>query len=552
MAKEQKSEELTTGKSDRHDDKVVNMHGPEMEVCNDSTGDELINRDSRHEEDWVEGASSSKTNALNSSIFDFVDRYEQALKGSGTARIENFLPGDSAIRLEVLGEILQVDVERRVRNGEVNLSCLEYFEKYPDLLEKPEIVISIIRREMLLKQRIDVDVDVGQYLSRLPGMAPRIHSLAVKHGFRPPEIKGYAKLVRIASGGMGVIFSARDAAFGRDVAIKVMKEGMSAAAFDREAHIMANLAHPCIPPIHAKGLLADGRPFFVMKLIHGKTLKERLDQRSQSEEGRTIAELSSGVGDLLGIFEDMCQAVGYAHSQGVIHRDIKPANIMVGAFGEVQVMDWGLAKTLDPAKDSPFFVPENSGTGKATLLNYPEAVMISQPGTVKGTAPYMAPEQARGETADARADVFSLGGILLEMLTGDPPFRGNGHHDTIDMAAKADLAKAFKLLDLCEANPDLVRLCKSSLAAERNDRPRDAKALALAMVQYRVKIEEQSREYIFNSASHSPQSNQVVKQTFIGYWVSNLSNKSAWYVGVVTFAIALVALLAFIAFWRSS
>lgn len=489
-------------------------------------------------------------NASNYKIYEYVDRYEQALMSLGLAQIESFLPSDSKIRMEVLGEIIQVEMEHRFRNGETNLCCAGYIERYPELIKKPEIVINLIKREMHLKQRFGGDIDFKYYKSILPSLATSIHSLSIRHGSIWPEIVGYAKIAKIASGGMGLIFSARDVAFGRDVAIKVMREGMSAAAFDREANIMANLAHPCIPPIHVKGLLADGRPYFVMKLIRGKTLKQRLDQRSQSEEGRTVAELSCGVGELLGIFEDICQAVGYAHSQGVIHRDIKPANIMVGAFGEVQVMDWGLAKTIDSCSVSSSLMPDNFGDGKATIFNFPESPMISQLGAVKGTAPYMAPEQARGEVADTRADVFALGGILLEMLTGDPPFCGNGQHDTVEMAAKADLARAFKQLDLCEANPDLIRLCKSSLAADRDNRPHDAKALALAMVQYRVRIEEQSRESYYKFESKSTQRNQAEIQTFYGKFISTLSGQPDWHLVAVALAIVLLTFCTFVGFWR--
>ena len=492
----------------------------------------ISNRESGTVRPPNQSTRASNNLTVQSTVFELVDRYEKTLKESGSADIKAFLPKDPEARLDVLGEILQVDIEVRFRKGERNASCIDYLDQFPELTGESDILLGLLSREMAVKQRghVDVDLDVELYQARLPALASTIHAMAVKHGFRSPEIKGYNRLIKIAAGGMGVIFSARDASFGRDVAIKVMKEGMSSAAFDREAHIMANLPHPCIPPIHAKGTLADGRPYFVMKLIHGKTLKERLDQRSQSEESRTIAELSTGQGDLLGIFENMCQAVGYAHSQGVIHRDIKPANIMVGSFGEVQVMDWGLAKTIEPVKFLPESNSEAKGTGKTTLLNYPEAEMITQPGVVKGTAPYMSPEQARGEPADERSDVFSLGGILLEMLTGEPPFNAKTHIEAVDLAAKADLSHAFRFLDRCEANPDLVRLCKWSLAADPAHRPSDAKALALAMVQYRVKLEDQANEWNsvneFNKSGHKP---------MFGFFASGLpANGPLMVIGIVS------------------
>src|SRR5262249_30223272 len=146
----------------------------------------------------------------------------------------------------------------------------------------------------------------------------------------------------IARGGMGVIFRATDNALGREVAIKVLVERFApdsgtARRFADEARIAAQLQHPGIPPVHDVGTLPDGRPFLAMKLIKGQTLEELLQARPDvsGERGRYVA-----------VFEQVCQAVAYAHSRGVIHRDLKPSNVMVGAFGEVQVMDWGLAKVL--------------------------------------------------------------------------------------------------------------------------------------------------------------------------------------------------------------
>jgi len=472
-------------------------------VSGSSVGDELSTLETVNSESGGNRLKMSTESTFvdsesfpDSCVSGYVNRFQKALKESGSTNIDHFLPTESEIKVEVLAGIAQVEMESRFRKGEWDVSSLEYLEKYPELSGDMKIVLNLLSKEMAVKQRDNAEVEVELYQGRFPAIAPAIHALAVRYGFNPPFIKGYTRLVKIAGGGMGVIYSARDTLFGRDVAIKVMRHGMSGTAFDREIHIMANLPHPCIPPIHAKGLLADGRPYFVMKWIHGKTLKESLDQRSKSEEGRSVAELSAGEGDLLGIFENMCQAVGYAHSMGVVHRDLKPANIMVGAFGEVQVMDWGLAKTVESGKFSPVVFSEKQLSDKPTLLNHPEGWNISHPGAVKGTAPYMAPEQARGEPADARSDVFSLGGILLEMLTGKPPFHAETQIDAIELAAKADLSKAFGLLDRCDANPDLIKLCKWSLAADPSHRPGDAKALALAMVQYRMKMEEQAGEVI--------------------------------------------------------
>jgi hypothetical protein len=293
-------------------------------------------------------------------------------------------------------------------------------------------------------------------------------------------IPGYDLQPEIARGGMGVVYAARDLAFGREVAIKVMLPGMDAAAFVREARITGRLPHPGIPPVYALGELPDGRPFLAMKLIRGDTLDKVLKARG--------TDLTADRGRLLAAFEQMCHAVGYAHAQGIIHRDLKPSNIMVGAFGEVQVMDWGLAKETRSAE---------VGTGNETTTDSavpPSALpdpsyQATVAGQIKGTPAHMAPQQARGEPVDARADVFALGGILAAILTGKPPFAGNSVLDTIIRAAQAELGETFAHLDAAGADADLLALCKTCLTAKADDRYSDATELAHAVAAYRAEVE---------------------------------------------------------------
>src|SRR6516162_4881655 len=159
----------------------------------------------------------------------------------------------------------------------------------------------------------------------------------------PPENPpGYELLEVIGRGGMGVVYRARDIALDRDVAVKLLSEryppdSPGSLRFLREARITAQLQHPAIPAVHEIGTLPDGRSFLAMKLIKGNTLTDIV---------RSRADLTVDRGKLLSIFESVCQAMGYAHAHRVIHRDLKPANIMVGPFGEVQIMDWGLAKVV--------------------------------------------------------------------------------------------------------------------------------------------------------------------------------------------------------------
>src|SRR5262245_24834375 len=159
------------------------------------------------------------------------------------------------------------------------------------------------------------------------------------------DLPGFGLLEEVGRGAMGVVYRARDTAFDRDVAIKILQDcyppdGPAARRFLGEARITGQLQHPGIPAVHQVGTTPNGRPFLAMKLVKGQTLQQLRKARQDSAEDR---------GHLLGVFEQVCQAVACAHAHHVIHRDLKPANVMVGAFGEVQVMDWGLAKVLSAA-----------------------------------------------------------------------------------------------------------------------------------------------------------------------------------------------------------
>ncbi len=172
----------------------------------------------------------------------------------------------------------------------------------------------------------------------------------------PRQVGDYEVLSEIARGGMGVVYRASDPALGRVVAVKMLQDcyGPDSAAahrFANEARITAQLQHPGIPPVHEVGTLPDGRPFLAMKLIRGETLEAMLKQRTEPANGQVVGRIgnpsyATDRARLVAAFEQVCQAVAYAHAHGVIHRDLKPANVMVGSFGEVQVMDWGLAKVL--------------------------------------------------------------------------------------------------------------------------------------------------------------------------------------------------------------
>jgi serine/threonine-protein kinase len=226
-----------------------------------------------------------------------------------------------------------------------------------------------------------------------------------------------------------------------------------------------------------------------MKLIKGQTLATLLQARPGP-----AAELPR----FLNILEAVAQTVAYAHARGVIHRDLKPSNVMVGNFGEVLVMDWGLAKVLPRggvADDASAGKVDHQDTVIATARTGSDDPNLSQPGSVMGTPAYMAPEQARGEVGriDQRCDVFALGSILCEVLTGQPAFTGRSPGEIQRKAALGDLADARSRLDACGADADLVALARDCLSAEIEDRPPDAAAVAGRLSAYRTSLQERMR-----------------------------------------------------------
>jgi tetratricopeptide (TPR) repeat protein len=265
-------------------------------------------------------------------------------------------------------------------------------------------------------------------------------------------------------GGMGVVWRVRDLQFQRLLAVKVMKaesaDSRRVRYFFREARITAQLAHPSIVSVHAMGRLADGRPYYTMKLVEGKTLAEILQAEPDVASRRT---------ELLQVFARVCEALAFAHRERVLHLDLKPGNVMVGAHREVQVMDWGLSKLLDESDDQ---------TG------------------VAGTWPYMSPEQANGriEEVDRRSDVFGLGAMLCAILTGKPPYVGPTPEDVKRQACEADLGGAYARLDACGADAELIALARACLSPEPKDRPEDASAVEKRLTNYLASVEERLRK----------------------------------------------------------
>jgi serine/threonine protein kinase len=330
----------------------------------------------------------------------------------------------------------------------------------------------------------------------------------------------YVPGAELGRGGMGMVCRALDIDLRRDVAMKIMlpdARESKYARFIEEAQVTGQLEHPNIVPVHDLGIDAEQRPYFTMKLVNGQPLSELL-ARLRKEEPEAIAQWP--LGRLLGAFMGVCNGIAYAHEHGVVHRDLKPANIMLGGFGEAQVMDWGLAKigavrhagkrvqslrddlirrvthrqrrsasdphleaigpddlieddddaaSSPPATDNPF----------ETRMGERDAGTMTHDGSVMGTPVYMPPEQARGaiDEIDERSDIYSLGAILYELLTLKPPISGNSARHILEKVKSGAIIPPERRTPKRHIPPELSAIAMKALARHPDDRYQRADAL---------------------------------------------------------------------------
>jgi eukaryotic-like serine/threonine-protein kinase len=264
----------------------------------------------------------------------------------------------------------------------------------------------------------------------------------------PPEFlreKKYEIGNTIARGGMGAVLNARELTIQRNVAMKVMLDGNApdeVMRFVSEAKVTGQLEHPNIVPVHELGVDEKEQVFYTMKYVRGITLRKVLDLLFEGQKS-TLEKYP--LAQLLTVFQKVCDAIAFAHSKGVIHRDLKPDNFMIGDYGEVLVMDWGLAKVLDPTLNQAAAGYDGKSMIR-TGVREELAAVEKQSGNVMGTPQYMAPEQAYGahDQLDIRTDVYALGAILHHLLTLRPPIEGDDPQEVLRKAAHGEWEPARK------------------------------------------------------------------------------------------------------------
>ncbi|MBC7855544.1 MAG: serine/threonine protein kinase, partial [Pirellulaceae bacterium] len=273
-----------------------------------------------------------------------------------------------------------------------------------------------------------------------------------------------------AKGGLGEVFVAQDLELHREVALKEIQarfadQPESRSRFVLEAEITGGLEHPGIVPVYGLGQYADGRPFYAMRFIRGDSLKEAIAFFHKADiPGRDPGERTLELRKLLGRFIDVCEAIEFAHSRGILHRDLKPGNVMLGKYGETLVVDWGLAKTVGRGE-------RTADTGETTLRpTSGDSVDPTIIGKAVGTPAYMSPEQAAGRLDELgpASDVYSLGATLYCLLTGQPPFSGNDQGEILRRVQRGNFLPPREVKP--QVSPPLQAICLRAMALQLSDR----------------------------------------------------------------------------------
>jgi predicted ATPase len=358
-----------------------------------------------------------------------IKRFERAWVDGARPEISAFLSTDQPWTTALLAELVHIELEFRFKNGDPK-SIENYLREFPELSGDRRAVLGLIAAEYSLRCRNRERVSVDDYCRRFPDYRDELpgllllasaDTLAMSPGSRSdpspawPEVPGYVIIERLGRGGMGIVYKARDLSLDRFVALKFLpaefaRDPDRLERFKTEARTASALNHPHICTVHALGEHA-GHPYIVMEFIDGQTLRASTRSWELGQAVRSIGQAT--------------QALAAAHAAGIVHRDIKPENLMARSDGYVKVLDFGLARRL------PTFA--NAALGD------------TDPGTLLGTVAYMSPEQAKGQTATQSSDIFSLGVVLYELVTGKHPFEGESALAMLQAIETANPVKPSRL-----------------------------------------------------------------------------------------------------------
>jgi serine/threonine protein kinase/Tfp pilus assembly protein PilF len=414
-------------------------------------------------------------------VSDACERFAAAWRSAGPSgtppRIEEHL-GDTPepVRLALLRHLILLDIGYRRQRGQ-SPTAEDYQSRFQHV--SSVFLDDVFAAPVAQQAAAAAEKPAAKEVGAEPEGGPADVQTTVLPRPVAPAMRSARYVIRQfhARGGIGEIWLAEDVEIGREVALKRLRQKREEAQdrFLAEAQITGQLEHPGIVPVHDLGLDEEGRPFYVMTFIHGQTLQDAIaEYHAGKAADKEPAEVR--LCRLLEIFVKVCQALAYAHSRGVFHRDLKPDNVMLGAYGETLVLDWGMAKVRHQ--------PEDSGSHSSVHLSHSSGSTETQAGAVMGSPAYMAPEAAEGRAAEAdeRTDVYLLGATLYAILTGRPPRQGSSRAEIVELARAGPPPPPRKLkADVPRA---LEAICLKAMAHRKQDRYASAVELARDMQRY--------------------------------------------------------------------
>jgi WD40 repeat protein/serine/threonine protein kinase len=409
--------------------------------------------------------------------------------------LRQFLGSLGTLPLDRLAAVLAVDQHERWQQGDP-VPAEKYLEEYPALQADSEKALELIYGEFLLREEQGETLTLEEFARRFPQHAARLEEQVRLHQaltgvMDPPDAAvsstdagqplRYVRIRLHARGGIGQVWVAHDRDLGREVAMKELRPDRADVAaarrrFLNEARITGQLEHPGVVPIYELGLgPAEQQPFYTMRFIRGRTLREASQAYRATASGGML-ELRR----LLQVFVSVCNTVAYAHARGVIHRDMKGPNVILGDYGEVFVLDWGAAKAFHPSAGTAADTPRPAASHDELTQGVDGIVEdnLTLANQIIGTPAYMAPEQAEGcpDRIGPWTDVYGLGAILFEVLCGIPPHQGDNLSETLQRIRNDETPRVRSVVPSTPAALDAV--CAHAMARRPEARYPTATALA--------------------------------------------------------------------------